>query len=100
MSFYPVEIISMRKIRIILAAVFLIGIMWLFLDFTGTAHAWLGWMAKLQFLPAVLALNAGVMIGLVAITLVLGDLSVGHPAGCVRLVWKESQEESLYILEG
>ena len=73
----------MRKIRIILAAVFLIGITWLFLDFTGTAHAWLGWMAKLQFLPAVLALNVGVMIGLVAITLVLGRMycSVICPLG-------------------
>lgn len=26
----------------------------LFLDFTGTLHAWLGWMARVQFLPAVL----------------------------------------------
>ena len=89
MSFYPVEIISMRKIRIILAAVFLIGITWLFLDFTGTAHAWLGWMAKLQFLPAVLALNVGVMIGLVAITLVLGRMycSVICPLGILQDVF-------------
>ena len=28
----------------------------LLLDFTGVAHKWLGWMAKMQFLPAVLAL--------------------------------------------
>ena len=45
----------LRKIRIILAAVFFIGVTLLFLDFTGTLHAWLGWMAKIQFLPAVLA---------------------------------------------
>jgi ferredoxin len=79
----------MRKIRIILAAVFLIGITWLFLDFTGTAHAWLGWMAKLQFLPAVLALNVGVMIGLVTITLVLGRMycSVICPLGILQDVF-------------
>ena len=68
---------------------FLIGITWLFLDFTGTAHAWLGWMAKLQFLPAVLALNVGVMIGLVAITLVLGRMycSVICPLGILQDVF-------------
>ena len=79
----------MRKIRIILAAVFLLGITWLFLDFTGTAHAWSGWMAKLQFLPAVLALNVGVIIGLVAITLVLGRIycSVICPLGVLQDVF-------------
>ena len=45
----------LRKIRIILAAVFFTGITMLFLDFTGTLHTWLGWMAKIQFLPAALA---------------------------------------------
>ena len=72
-----------------MAALFLIGITWLFLDFTGTAHAWLGWMAKLQFLPAVLALNVGVIIGLVAITLVLGRIycSVICPLGVLQDVF-------------
>ncbi|MBO4452241.1 MAG: 4Fe-4S binding protein [Bacteroidaceae bacterium] len=79
----------MRKLRIILAALFLIGITWLFLDFSGIAHAWLGWMAKLQFLPAVLALNVGVIIGLVAITLVLGRIycSVICPLGVLQDVF-------------
>ena len=40
----------------------------LFPDFTGTVHSWFGWMAKIQFLPAVLALNVGVMIALVLLT--------------------------------
>lgn len=44
----------LRKIRIALATVFFLGITLLFLDFTGTLHAWLGWMAKIQFLPAAL----------------------------------------------
>ena len=43
------------KIRKILAGIFFVGITLLFLDFTGSIHAWLGWMAKIQFLPAVLA---------------------------------------------
>ena len=47
----------LRKTRIVLAAIFYIAITVLFLDFTGTLHAWFGWMAKIQFLPALLALN-------------------------------------------
>lgn len=55
----------------------------LFLDFTGTLHAWFGWLAKIQFLPAVLALNAGVVLFLVALTLVFGRVycSVICPLG-------------------
>ena len=49
----------LRKIRIALAVVFILGITLLFIDFTGTVHTWLGWMAKIQFLPALLALNVG-----------------------------------------
>ena len=60
------------NIRRILALFFLAGITLLFLDFTGTVHAWLGWMAKIQFLPALLALNAAVIVGLVAMTLLFG----------------------------
>lgn len=62
----------LRKIRIILASVFFIGVTLLFLDFTGAAHAWLGWMAKVQFLPAVLALNFGVVAILLVLTLLFG----------------------------
>ncbi|MDE6073417.1 MAG: ferredoxin, partial [Muribaculaceae bacterium] len=62
----------LRKIRIILAFLFFAGITMLFLDFTGTVHTWLGWMAKIQFLPAVLALNVAVVVILLALTLLLG----------------------------
>ena len=73
----------LKKIRTILALVFFIGITLLFLDFTGTAHRWLSWMAKVQFLPAVLALNALVVIALVVLTLVFGRIycSVICPLG-------------------
>ena len=73
----------LRKIRIILATVFFAFITLLFLDFTGTVHAWFGWMAKIQFLPAAMALNAGVVIFLILLTLVFGRIycSVICPLG-------------------
>lgn len=45
----------LRKIRITLAVLFFAAVTALFLDFTGTIHTWLGWTAKIQFLPALLA---------------------------------------------
>ena len=62
----------LRKIRRFLAALFVGLLTLMLLDFTGTLHAWLGWMAKVQFLPAVLALNIGVVACLILITLVFG----------------------------
>jgi ferredoxin len=76
----------LKKIRITLAIICLAAITLLFLDFTGTAHTYLGWLAKIQFLPAVLALNLGVIIALVAITLVFGRLycSIICPLGVMQ----------------
>ena len=73
----------LRKIRLILATLFFISVTLLFLDFTGTLHAWLGWMAKIQFLPALLALNVGVVVFLILLTLVCGRVycSVICPLG-------------------
>ena len=62
----------LRKIRIAIATIFYALITLLFLDFTGTLHGWFGWLAKIQFLPAVMALNVGVIIFLVALTLIFG----------------------------
>ena len=64
----------LKRIRTILALVFFIGITLLFLDFTGTAHRWLGWMAKVQFLPAIMALNAIIVIALIVLTLIFGRI--------------------------
>ena len=74
------------KIRKILAGIFFVGITLLFLDFTGTIHAWFGWMAKIQFLPAVLALNLGVVIALILLTLLMGRIycSVICPLGVLQ----------------
>ena len=76
----------LRKIRIAFAVVFFTLITLLFLDFTGSIHTWFGWMAKIQFLPALLALNIGVVILLIALTLVVGRIycSVICPLGVLQ----------------
>lgn len=76
----------LRKIRTTLAAVTFTLITLLFLDITGTLHTWLGWLAKIQFWPALLALNAGVVIALAAVTLVFGRIycSVICPLGIMQ----------------
>lgn len=73
----------LRKIRTILAAVVFVLITLLFLDFTGTLHCWLGWLAKIQFLPAVMALNVIVVVALIVLTLIFGRIycSVICPLG-------------------
>jgi ferredoxin len=73
----------LRKIRTILAAVVMVLITLLFLDFTGTLHHWLGWLAKVQFLPAVMALNVVVIVALLVLTLIFGRIycSVICPLG-------------------
>ncbi|MBR1539490.1 MAG: 4Fe-4S dicluster domain-containing protein [Bacteroidales bacterium] len=73
----------LRKIRIIAAGVFFALITLLFLDFTGALHTWFGWMAKIQLLPAVLALNFAVIAALVVLTLLFGRVycSVICPLG-------------------
>lgn len=62
----------LRKIRIALALIFFIGITLLFLDFTGVVHIYLGWMAKMQLLPAILAGNVIVVVFLLLVTLLFG----------------------------
>lgn len=76
----------LRRIRITLATLMLIGITWLFVDFTGTAHHHVGWMAKVQFLETVLAVNVVVIVALVVLTLVFGRLycSVICPLGIMQ----------------
>ena len=65
---------------------FFVAVTALFLDFTGTIHAWLGWTAKVQFLPALLAVNAGVVALLVLLTLLAGRVycSVICPLGVMQ----------------
>lgn len=76
----------LKKIRQIVAAFSIVLITLLFLDFTGAAHKWLGWMAKIQFLPAVLSLNLIVVAALILLTLIFGRLycSVICPLGIMQ----------------
>ena len=55
----------------------------LFLDVSGVLHHYLGWTARIQFLPAVLALNLGVILSLATLTFILGRIycSVICPLG-------------------
>lgn len=73
----------LRKIRICIAILFFVLLNLVFLDFTGTLHHWLGWMAKIQFVPAILALNVGIIVGLILLTLLFGRIycSVICPLG-------------------
>ena len=76
----------LRKIRLTLATLLFILITLLLLDISGTLHHYLGWMAKIQFLPAILALNVGVVVALVLLTLVFGRIycSVICPLGIMQ----------------
>ncbi|MCW3785333.1 4Fe-4S binding protein [Plebeiibacterium sediminum] len=77
----------LKKIRIGLATLIFSLITLLFLDFTGTIHHWFGWLAKIQFIPAILGLHVGLVVILVLLTLAFGRIycSVICPLG----VWQD-----------
>lgn len=89
----------LRKIRLSVAMVCFTLITFLFLDFTGTLHTWFGWLAKIQFLPAVLALNVGVIVLLVVFTWIFGRVycSVICPLGVFQdiIAWFGKRERKL-----
>ena len=76
----------LRKVRIGLALLFFTAITLLFLDFTGVLHLYLGWLAKVQLLPAVLSLNVAVVLFFVVVTLLVGRTycSVVCPMGVMQ----------------
>ena len=76
----------LRKIRIILATLFFLSVTALFVDSSGTVKEWLGWTAKMQFLPALLAMNIVALVVLVALTLLVGRVycSVICPLGLMQ----------------
>lgn len=82
-------ITMLRKIRITLGSVMFIGLSLLFLDFTGTLHQWLSWMAKVQALEAVMALNVAVIAGLAVLTFLFGRIycSIICPLGVMQDVF-------------
>ena len=82
---------SLKVIRIILAALMLLGITALLLDATGMLRHWLGWMPKVQLLPAILALNFVVVAVILVVTALVGRVycSVVCPLGIFQdiFVW-------------
>ena len=76
----------LRKIRIILATLCYIAVTLLFLGVSWHINLWLGWVAKIQFLPALMALNFGVLAGLIILTLLFGRLycSIICPLGVMQ----------------
>lgn len=92
----------LRKIRITLEIIFFAAITLLFLDFTGTIHAYFGWMAKIQFIPALLAVNAGIVIMLVLITFLFGRIycSVVCPLGAFQDIlshWSNKHKRNRFV---
>lgn len=89
----------LRTIRLTTAIVCFTLITLLFLDFTGTLHTWFGWLAKIQFLPALLALNIGVVLFLVCTYipvrtyLLLCYLSVGSVSGHCFVGVRQTKEK-------
>jgi len=76
----------LRKTRIILASIACALMALLFLDFTGTLHPYLGWMAKFQLVPALLAHSIVIIFILALFTLLLGRVycSVCCPLGVTQ----------------
>lgn len=62
----------LRLARICCAAVVFSALVILFLDFGGIFDRYLAWLPKLQFWPAVLAVNVGVLVLLVVLTMLFG----------------------------
>lgn len=76
----------LKKIRVITAAIFFTLTTLLFLDFTGLLHQWFGWLAKIQLIPALLAVNIAVLVTLSLLTLLFGRLycSIICPLGILQ----------------
>lgn len=81
----------LKLLRRLAAVIVLTGIACLFFDWsevdtTGALTPYLTWIPKMQFWPAVMALNIGVVVLMVVVTLLLGRLycSVVCPLGIVQ----------------
>jgi len=64
----------LQRLRGVLAVLSIVAVTLLFLDFTGTARQLWGWMAHIQFMPALMAVNTAVLIGLIVLTIIFGRL--------------------------
>lgn len=84
---------ALKYIRIVLAAVVFLGfsallldgLAWV-LDDPNLVRRWVGWMPKMQLLPAILALNVVVVLAILVVTALIGRLycSVVCPLGILQ----------------
>ena len=85
----------LRKIRITLALLLFTAITLLVLDFTSSFDTLFSWIAKIQIVPAILAVNFIVVAVLVVVTLLMGRIycSVICPLGtyqdCIAWLWRK-----------
>ena len=82
---------SLKFLRIVVAVVLLLALTWLFVDFTGAAAVKLAWLAKIQLVPALLAVNVVAIAVLALLTIVFGRIycSVICPLGITQdiVIW-------------
>lgn len=73
----------LKKIRVILEVIFFVSITLLFLDLSGVLNKHFAFLAEIQFVPALLALNVAVLLFLLILTLIFGRVycSVICPMG-------------------
>ena len=76
----------LRTTRIALATLFFVAVTLLFLGVGWKFNLWFAWVAKVQFLPALIALDFAVLALLVVLTLIFGRLycSVICPLGVMQ----------------
>ena len=79
----------LRKLRITLAILMILTVTLLFVGVGYGIDRWIGWAAKIQFLPALLALNFIVVAVLLVITLLFGRVycSIVCPLGIMQDIY-------------
>ena len=79
----------LRKLRITVAIIMILVITLLFVGVGYGIHQWIGWAAKIQFLPALLALNFVVLAVLIILTLLFGRIycSIICPLGIMQDIY-------------
>ena len=83
----------------VLAAVSFVAMLLLFADFTGAAHAWLGWLADVQLVPALMAGSVVALVVVAVLTLLFGRVycSVICPLGILQdVIWSRHKPRQSY----
>ena len=86
----------LRKIRITLAVICFVLVNLLFLGVSWGVTQHIAWIAKIQFLPALMALNVGVLAALLVLTFIFGRLycSVICPLGVMQDIFAWAGKKS------